>query len=99
MRIISRKTLKEATKKHSESESGLDAWYRIAKSAEWQSLQDIRKTYASADGANVGDKVYTVFNIGGNKLRLVTDVVCRYQTIYIKHVLTHAEYDKGAWKK
>jgi mRNA interferase HigB len=55
--------------------------------------------YASADGVNLGHKVYTVFNISGNKLRLITDVVYRYQTIYIKHVLTHAEYDKGAWKK
>jgi mRNA interferase HigB len=91
--------LREAAKRYSGSESGLDAWYRIAKSAEWRSLQDVRKTYASAYGVNVGSKTYTVFNIAGNKLRLLTSIVYRYQTIYVKHVLTHAEYDKGAWKK
>ena len=99
MRIISRKTLQEAAKRHPESESGLDAWYRIAKSAKWQNLQDVRQTCASADGVNVGDRIYTVFNIGGNKFRLITHVVYRYQTIYVKQVLTHAEYDKGTWKK
>jgi len=99
VRIISRKALREAAKRYSGSEPGLDAWYRIAKSAEWRSLQDVRKTYASADGVNVGGRTYTVFNIAGNKLRLITDIVYRYQTIYVKHVLTHAEYDKETWKK
>lgn len=99
MRIISRKALQTAAKRYAGSESGFDTWYRIAKSAEWRNLQDVRKTYSSADGVRVGEKVYTIFNITGNKLRLITNIVYRYQTVHIKHVLTHAEYDKGAWKK
>ena len=77
----------------------LDAWYRTAKSAEWTSLEDVRKTYPSADGVPVGGKVYTVFNIGGSHFRLIVEINYRTQRVFIRHVLTHAEYDKGGWKK
>ncbi len=52
-----------------------------------------------ADGVRVGGKVYTVFNVSGNSFRLVTEIFYKDQTILIRHVLTHAEYDKGEWKK
>jgi mRNA interferase HigB len=47
----------------------------------------------------VGETTYTVFNIGGNAFRLVVKIEYKYQKIFIKHVLTHAEYDQGGWKK
>ena len=99
LHIISRRKLLESARRHSESTVPLDTWFRIAKKAEWKSLEDVRKTYPSADGVPVGDKTYTVFNIGGNKFRLIVKIEYEFQQAYIKHVLTHSEYDKGDWKK
>jgi mRNA interferase HigB len=88
--VISRKRLKEAALRYPELEIALDAWFRIAKTASWQNLMDVRKIFANADGV---DK-WTVFNIKGNKYRLITEINYRYQRLYIRHVLTHAEYDR-----
>jgi len=55
-------------------------------------------TAATADGVTVGPNTYTVFNIAGNKFRLIVKIEYRYRAIYVKDVLTHAEYDKGRWK-
>ena len=98
MHVIARKALKDAGEKF-DIEPVLDAWFRIATAASWHSLEDVRKTYATADGVTVGGKTYTVFNIGGNKFRLIVKIEYKYQKIFIKHVLTHKEYDKGGWKK
>ncbi len=101
MHVISRRTLQEAAnqKRYAGSGPGLDAWYQIARKAKWSNLEDVRRTFSAADGVTVGSNTYTVFNIGGNKFRLITKVEYRYQTIYIKHVLTHAEYDREEWKR
>jgi mRNA interferase HigB len=80
-------------------EAGLDTWFRIAKKAIWRSLIDVRQTYPSADGVKVGGGIYTIFNIGGNSFRLITKIEYTCQKIFIKYVLTHAEYDKEDWKK
>ncbi len=77
----------------------LDSWFKAARSAKWQSLEDVRKTYSHADGVPVGERVYTVFNICGNDFRLVTQIFYKEQIILIRRVLTHAEYSKGKWKK
>jgi mRNA interferase HigB len=94
MHVISRKKLKEAAARHRDLEAPLDAWFRIAKKAEWKNLADVRKTFSSADA--VGK--WTVFNIKGNRYRLITEVNYAFGRVYIRHVLTHAEYDRGAWK-
>lgn len=94
MHIISRKALKNFAAKHADAEGPLDSWHRIAKAATWNSLDDVRKTYPHADFVSP----YTVFNIKGNAYRLIVIVNYTYQRLYIKHVLTHAEYDKDTWK-
>ena len=94
MRILSRKRLKEAAEKHAELEAPLDVWYRIAKGASWDNLAGVRKTWASADA--VGK--YTVFNAKGNAYRLITEINYRTGRIFLRQVLTHAEYDRGRWK-
>ena len=99
MHIISRRKLLEADRKHSGLGVPLDAWYRTAKSAGWKGLEELRRTYSRADGIPVGERVYTVFNISGNRYRLVTEIFYEDQTILVRHVLTYAEYDKGDWKK
>ena len=94
MHVISRKRLLEAVAVHADLAAPLDAWYRIARRAEWRSLQDLRQTLPSAD--SVGK--YTVFNIKGNAFRLIAEVNYATGRLYIRHVLTHGQYDKGGWK-
>ncbi len=95
MHVISRKRLLEAALEHGDLFAPLDAWYRIAKKAEWRSLDDVRRIFPTAD--RVGK--YTVFNIKGNAFRLIAEINYRTGRLYIRHVLTHAEYDRGVWKR
>jgi len=69
-------------------------WYAIAKRAQWHSLADVRGDFRHADAVGL----FTVFNIAGNKYRLVTVIRYRWQVIHVRHVLTHSEYDKEGWK-
>lgn len=73
----------------------LENWYTVAEGARWQSLAETREDFRHADP--VGD--CTVFNIGGNKYRLVVKINYQKQKVFIRAVLTHAEYDKEGWKK
>ena len=93
--MISRKKLLEAAERHSGLGESLDIWYRIAKKEKWRSLEDARRVLPTADG--VGR--YTVFNIEGNNFRLIAEINYQFGRLYIRHVLTHAAYDKGAWKR
>jgi len=93
MHIVSRRRLKEFWEKEKEAEKPLDAWYRTAKKANWKSIADVREIYPHAD--LVGGCV--IFNIGGNKYRLITKFGFLKKTVYIKFVLTHKQYDKAAW--
>ena len=72
MRVISRKKIKEAVARRGDLEVPLDVWFRIAKKAEWKNLADVRKTFSTADA--VGK--WTVFNIKGNRYRLITEINC-----------------------
>ena len=94
MHVISRKKLLEATLKHPDLSEPLDIWFRIAKRASWNSLEDVRLSFPKTD--RVGK--HTVFNIKGNTFRLIAEINYAGQRIYIRSVLTHAEYDKGGWR-
>ena len=95
MRIYSKKTLDEYGKIHADVAGVLKGWYRVAKSAKWQNIQDVKESCsASADAAGR----FTVFNIKGNKYRLIVSIDYERQIINIKYILTHAEYDSGRWK-
>lgn len=94
MNVVSRKALKSFAKAHVFAAEPLDNWYRRARKAKWKNLAEVRLDYPHADP--VGK--CTVFNIGGNKFRLITKISYVGQTIFIKHVLTHREYSKGGWK-
>ena len=93
--IISRKKLNEFAEKYPDSKSALIQWYRIIKQGYFDSIADIRQVFPTAD--KVGK--LTVFNIGGNKFRLITAIHYNRQKIYIRAVLTHKEYDQGKWKE
>ena len=95
MHVISRKKLLEAAEKHSGLGEPLDVWYRIAKKAEWDNLMDVRRQFPSADAAGR----FTIFNIKGNSYRLITEINYRTKRIFLRYVLTHADYDRGGWKR
>ena len=94
MRIITRRTLLAASRVHPEIESSLDTWYRIAKKAEWKHLADVQLTWRKTD--QYGS--CTIFDIKGNDYRLIVWINYNSQKIFIRHVLTHAEYSKEGWK-
>ena len=94
MHIISRKTLHQFWEQHPDSESALARWCKIVQRNDFTSFETLRATFPTVD--KVGDCI--VFNIGGNKYRLITASHFNRCKVYIRHVLTHQEYDRGAWK-
>lgn len=94
MKLISNRKLREFSVIHPDAEAPLQAWrYLIEKSA-YSNFAELRATFASAD--KVGERI--VFNIGGNKYRLIAGVSFSTQQIFVKAVLTHVDYDRGEWK-
>lgn len=91
MRIIARKTLREAWTKYRDAENPLRAWCKEAEAAQWGSPEDIRSQYRTA--SIVGDQ-RVVFNIKGNTYRLVVAINYAAKIVFIKFFGTHAEYDK-----
>ena len=94
MHIITRKRLNEFAAIHPNSKSALQEWYRRIKMGTFHNFAELRAVFPSAD--QVGG--LTVFDIGGNKVRLIAAIHYNRQKLYIRAVLTHAEYDDGKWK-
>jgi len=94
MHIITQKRIWDAKKKYPESASALDSWYRVIKKNQFNSFSHLKKSFNSVDKL----KDFYVFDLGGNKLRLIANIHFQRQKIYIRHILTHKEYDKDAWK-
>lgn len=100
VRVISLKPLRAFWKRFADAEAPLRNWYRVATHARWESLQDARQAYPHADGVRTKSSgTLTVFNIGGNKYRLIARIRYDHQLINVRHVLTHVEYDGGTWKE
>ncbi|RJQ48722.1 MAG: type II toxin-antitoxin system HigB family toxin [Desulfobacteraceae bacterium] len=95
MHVITRKRLLEFAKKHPDCATALESWYRIVKHTDFHSFVELRHAFPSAD--IIGR--LTVFNIGGNKARLIAAFHYNTRRIYVRHVLTHQEYDRGFWRK
>ncbi|MDP9230629.1 MAG: type II toxin-antitoxin system HigB family toxin [Bacteroidota bacterium] len=91
MRIIAKKILREFWKKHSDCEEQLKAWFQETSKSEWKTPDNIKKKYPGASFL-AGNRV--VFNIKGNKYRLIVKINYDYQMIWIRFIGTHAEYDK-----
>lgn len=103
MRVISFKAIREIFAQHPEHEAALVGWHKTVRRVQWFSFNDVRGTFAHASLY----KSCVVFNIGGNNLRVVARIVYSVKRekgaivegrLYIKHVLTHSEYDKDKWK-
>lgn len=78
-----------------DSQSSLDNWYRIVKEAEYTSFVELREHFRSADYVDG----FVVFNISGNKYRQIAAIHFNRQKVFIRHILTHQEYDRDEWKR
>ena len=94
LRVISRKRLLELVSKHPDAGDALDNWYRRTKKATWKNLAEVRADYTHADVVGI----CTVFNIKGNKYRLISKIFYKDRIVLIRFVLTHGQYDKEGWK-
>lgn len=95
MHVITRKRLNEFALEHHDTKNALINWYQLVKSHQFGSFAELRAIFPSAD--KVGK--LTVFNIGGNKVRLVAAIHYNRKKVYIRAVMTHAEYDEERWKE
>src|SRR5437667_8457821 len=91
MRVISRKPLNELGNRHADAKSELDAWFHEAEAAVWANPADLKQQYGNA---SILKGRRAVFNICGNKYRLVVKINYPYSVVYVRFAGTHQEYDK-----
>lgn len=94
MKLISNRALREFAEQHPAADTPLQGWRRIIEKGRFTNWSDLKHVFGAVD--KVGDKA--VFNIGGNKYRLIAYIRFEKLTIYVKAILTHEAYDKGDWK-
>lgn len=95
MHVITRKRLREFATKHKEAEEPLSVWFRLISTKDFGSFSELKRVFGSVDKVDR----FTVFDIGGNKFRLIAAIHYNRKKVYIRHVLTHAEYDREKWKE
>lgn len=93
--MISKRGLFERAAKYPDARTALQVWYDTGVAADWGCLEDLRTVFPATD--MVGD--LAIFNIRGNRYRLIARMIFQYERIYITEVMTHAEYDKGRGMK
>ncbi|MDE0484217.1 MAG: type II toxin-antitoxin system HigB family toxin [Candidatus Poribacteria bacterium] len=95
MHVISKKTLREFWEKYPDSQSPLRRWFKLMNRNSFGSFIELRAVFPSVD---LVDHLI-VFNISGNKYRLIASIHFNRGKVYVRHVLTHEEYDKEGWKR
>jgi mRNA interferase HigB len=95
MRVISKRPLRDFWTLHPDAKSNLEAWWKVATKTNWDTFAEVRQTYGTA--SLVGRCI--VFNICGNKYRLIVTARFEYGCFYVRGVKTHAEYDRNGWKE
>jgi mRNA interferase HigB len=94
MRIISEKRLREFWQQYPEAENAMREWIKTIRLADWNNFSNVRKTFNHAD-------IYggcVIFNVGGNKYRIIAKIAYEFKIVYIRFVLTHREYDGKKWQ-
>jgi mRNA interferase HigB len=94
MRIVSRKAIRETASQRAAWAASLNAWYRIAKNADWKNFAEVRNSWKNSDV--VGR--FVVFDISHNRCRLIATIKYKWRMVYIRHILSHAEYDEKEWQ-
>ena len=95
MHVISKKALREFWERYPDSQMPLRRWFKLGTKSSFGSFTELRRVFPSADLVDG----LIVFNIGGNKYRLVASIHFNRGKVYVRHVLTHGEYDRGGWRK
>ncbi len=95
MRVLGTEVLDKAKKVRRDLTSSLATWLMTAREARWKNLNEVRLTWRNTDCV----KGKTIFNIKGNRYRLIAIVNYASQTIVVKMLVTHAEYSTGEWNK
>ena len=95
MKIVQLDRIEVFVEKHPDSKTSLDAWVQAMESNDFAHFAQLRQTFGTADYV----KPYMVFNISGNKYRLVALINYVLGRASVERILTHAEYDKGKWRK
>jgi len=91
MRVIAKKILRDFWEKYTDSEEQLKTWYKEATNASWETPNEIKAEYAKASILKSGR---VVFDICGNKYRLIVDINYRRKWVFIRFIGTHTDYDK-----
>jgi mRNA interferase HigB len=102
MRVISKRRLREFWQRHPDAQGPLKAWWNIvaARETSWRHIHDVKSMFRGVDSFNLECGVpVVVFNVGGNKYRLVARVYYDFERVYVKIVMTHREYDTNTWKE
>lgn len=94
MKLISNKALREFAQEHADADQPLQDFKHLLEKGCYANFSELKATFASVD--KVGERF--VFNIGGNKYRLIAGIAFKPALLWVKAVLTHAEHDKGDWK-
>ncbi len=87
--------MREFWERHPDAKGPLLTWEKVVKNADWEKWVDLRSSFGSADR----DGSCIIFDIGGNKYRLIGRVFYGNHRVYILKIMTHAEYDRDRWKK
>jgi len=100
MRIIKPTTVKEWASRHADASGALEKWMTLMEEGEWRNLVEMRAVLSSADEVTVNSgRRVVIFNIGGNKYRLIAAIHYNTQIVYVMLFMTHAQYSKDKWKK
>ena len=91
MRVISKRGITQFIELHPKSADAVLRWYLLTKESNWENFADIKKTFKGTD--SVGDGLY-IFNIGGNKFRVIARIIFKVHTVYIRFIGTHPQYDQ-----
>lgn len=94
MHVVSHMAIRILCEEHPQARSALNQWYRVAKRATWSSFAEVKQSFNTADFV----APHVVFDIGGDKYRLITEMNFARRVLFIRGIMTHKEYVKGAWK-
>jgi mRNA interferase HigB len=99
MRVISRRAIREFSEKHPNATVPLGSWYKAIRTRDYANFTEPRQSFNSIDAVAVKRRTFYVFNVGGNNFRLIATIHFDKQRLYVRFILTHADYDRGDWKK
>jgi len=94
MHVVSHKAIRIFSETHADSRNALDRWYRVVKRAVWNNYADVKLLFNTADSV----PPYMIFDIGGNKYRLIAQINFSRKVLFIRGIMTHKDYVKGGWK-